>query len=180
MPGRERLTEPCPYCREGVSPDQPKAACDTCMAWHHAECWNEYGACAACAANQVAGTESVGLRCTWKGWLGTRPDCTRSGSPREGTSLALCPKHGEDFDRGRKRITPLLIGVLGLLCLLGSASLLPKVATLNPIPGLLVAGMAALGSLGLYMLWLAWSRWPIRTSPNDDPPEPDSKQEERR
>jgi hypothetical protein len=40
---------PCPYCHGPVGPDDIKAACDSCMAWHHRECWEGHGSCAACA-----------------------------------------------------------------------------------------------------------------------------------
>lgn len=39
----------CPFCREAVGPStQAKRACSSCMAWHHAECWDEQGGCASC------------------------------------------------------------------------------------------------------------------------------------
>lgn len=46
----------CPYCREGVEPRQPKAACDACMSWHHDECWDEHGGCSACGEQAPVGT----------------------------------------------------------------------------------------------------------------------------
>ncbi len=54
---REQLrlsAERCPYCHEAVErSDQDKVACNACMAWHHAGCWNEHGACAACGADRT-------------------------------------------------------------------------------------------------------------------------------
>jgi hypothetical protein len=56
-PGRDRETEidaevhhpRCPYCHEAVTPaDEEKRSCGSCMAWHHAECWDEHQGCAAC------------------------------------------------------------------------------------------------------------------------------------
>lgn len=49
QPVVKALHPPCPYCHGPVEPRQIKAACDGCMAWHHRECWEEHGACAACA-----------------------------------------------------------------------------------------------------------------------------------
>lgn len=43
---------PCPYCHGPVEPRQTKAACDSCMAWHHKECWEEHGSCSACAFSE--------------------------------------------------------------------------------------------------------------------------------
>jgi len=43
----------CPFCRESVAPADAKAACDQCMAWHHAECWGEHGRCSACGAGSA-------------------------------------------------------------------------------------------------------------------------------
>jgi len=40
--------ERCPFCHEPVRSDDTKAACDACMAWHHADCWAEHDGCAAC------------------------------------------------------------------------------------------------------------------------------------
>ena len=45
----------CPYCRDAVQPEDPKAACDACMTWHHAECWEGLGRCAACQAERAVG-----------------------------------------------------------------------------------------------------------------------------
>lgn len=45
----------CPYCHEGVAPDQGKQACDACMAWHHSECWAEHGGCSACGSEARVG-----------------------------------------------------------------------------------------------------------------------------
>lgn len=41
----------CPYCHEQVLPSQSKLPCDACMAWHHTECWEAHGTCAACGAD---------------------------------------------------------------------------------------------------------------------------------
>lgn len=43
--------ERCPFCHEEVRREEPaKTACGACMAWHHAACADEHGACAACGA----------------------------------------------------------------------------------------------------------------------------------
>lgn len=39
----------CPFCHEAVAAAEEKRACEACMAWSHAECWRDHGACAACA-----------------------------------------------------------------------------------------------------------------------------------
>lgn len=46
----------CPYCHDGVDPDDTKTACDGCMSWHHAPCWREHGACAACGGARALTT----------------------------------------------------------------------------------------------------------------------------
>ena len=38
----------CPYCHESVEISSSKTACESCMAWHHKECWQEHGGCSAC------------------------------------------------------------------------------------------------------------------------------------
>ncbi len=42
----------CPYCKDAVAPVDDKTACAGCMAWLHAACWNEHGACSACGGEQ--------------------------------------------------------------------------------------------------------------------------------
>lgn len=166
--------ERCPYCHEDVAPDQPKVACDACMAWHHSECWAEYGACAACAASQVAGRP-----CTWRGWGGNQPACPRSGELVEGSQQSLCPEHRAEFDRGRRMAAPVVLIVLGTSLLLGAAAFLRTTLLMRPIHGLFVTATAVMASLGLYMLWLAWARWPEKAAPEasspgkDEPPKSD-------
>lgn len=41
----------CPYCHGDISGIEEKKGCEQCMAWHHKECWVEYGKCAACFVN---------------------------------------------------------------------------------------------------------------------------------
>lgn len=162
--GIEVARDRCPYCHADVAPDQPKAACDSCMAWHHAECWEEYGACAACAAAEVAGHELAkdhrGLPCAWKGWSGLKPVCEAVGHPREGIQAAYCAEHFVEFEQGRRYVAPIVLSVIGVACLLGSGTFVFRILGLRPIPGMYVAAAAVLGSLGLWMTWLAWSRWP--------------------
>lgn len=38
----------CPYCHDSVTADSVKTACESCMAWHHLDCWQEHGACSTC------------------------------------------------------------------------------------------------------------------------------------
>jgi hypothetical protein len=38
----------CPWCHDAVRGGQEKRGCSACMAWHHEECFEEHGACAAC------------------------------------------------------------------------------------------------------------------------------------
>lgn len=45
----------CPFCKVSVRPEQGKVACDSCMAWHHRECWTDHGACSACGFATVSG-----------------------------------------------------------------------------------------------------------------------------
>lgn len=78
---------PCPYCHGPVEPRAIKAACDGCMAWHHKECWDEHGACAACAfpepplvapAFEVPGEHVSEIR-----------EALELGNPREAQQLCL-------------------------------------------------------------------------------------------
>ncbi len=48
----------CPYCHGAVAPAEPKAACDRCMSWHHQECWDTLGRCAACQAEAPVGARA--------------------------------------------------------------------------------------------------------------------------
>ncbi|MDF1663901.1 MAG: hypothetical protein P1V97_19175 [Planctomycetota bacterium] len=38
----------CPYCHDSVTAESEKTACESCMAWHHLDCWREHGACSTC------------------------------------------------------------------------------------------------------------------------------------
>lgn len=42
----------CAYCKDTVELPE-RVACARCLALHHAPCWEEHGACAACAAVEV-------------------------------------------------------------------------------------------------------------------------------
>lgn len=46
----------CPFCHAPVLPgrEDAKQSCGECMAWHHAECWETHGGCAACNAQRPA------------------------------------------------------------------------------------------------------------------------------
>jgi TPR repeat protein len=48
----------CPYCHEDVRPgdDEAKQSCGSCMAWHHAECWQDHGGCSACNQKDTEST----------------------------------------------------------------------------------------------------------------------------
>ena len=39
----------CPYCHDPIEASARKTGCETCMAWHHRECWEEHAGCSACA-----------------------------------------------------------------------------------------------------------------------------------
>lgn len=153
----------CPYCHEDLAPDQARQACDACGAWHHAGCWVEYGACAACAAAEVAGRP-----CTWRGWGGSRPACPKRGELLEGSEQVLCPEHLAEFERGKRKAAPLVLSLLGGACLLGAAVFLRTTLLMRPIHGMYVTGTAVLASFGLYMVWLAWARWP-ESAPDASP-----------
>ncbi|MDF1666000.1 MAG: hypothetical protein P1V97_29860 [Planctomycetota bacterium] len=43
-----RALAKCPYCHDTISPRVEKTGCESCMAWHHLECWDSHGACSAC------------------------------------------------------------------------------------------------------------------------------------
>lgn len=48
----------CPFCHETITPRVEKLACDACMAWHHAACWDEAGGtCSSCGASLVSGSD---------------------------------------------------------------------------------------------------------------------------
>lgn len=54
---RNRGVRPtCPYCRAAVEKGEAKVACGDCLAWLHAECLGEHGACAACGSVAVLRT----------------------------------------------------------------------------------------------------------------------------
>lgn len=43
-----RALSKCPFCHDSISPSSEKTGCESCMAWHHLECWDSHGACSAC------------------------------------------------------------------------------------------------------------------------------------
>jgi hypothetical protein len=45
----------CLYCDELVQAHERKTACDRCLSWHHQECWDALGHCAACKATDAVG-----------------------------------------------------------------------------------------------------------------------------
>ena len=50
----------CPFCHDDVRPEDEKAACSSCMAWHHEACWGEHGGCSACGAGRATGRSENG------------------------------------------------------------------------------------------------------------------------
>jgi len=40
----------CPFCHDTCQADGEDVVCHDCLARHHAECWGENGACAACSS----------------------------------------------------------------------------------------------------------------------------------
>lgn len=114
----------CPYCHEGVGPEEVKTACGTCMAWHHEECWVGHSGCSGC-----------GLR---------DPE---QRAPREERASET---EGEDPNRVREYV----LGGLGVLCSLVATLLslatMSVNAHLGPLLGLpfaVVGGGLALGRL---------------------------------
>ena len=43
----------CPYCHVSLAGAEPKKGCDSCLAWHHAECWDEHGRCSTCGSGSA-------------------------------------------------------------------------------------------------------------------------------
>ncbi|HBP20397.1 MAG TPA: hypothetical protein DEA08_21720 [Planctomycetes bacterium] len=95
---------PCPYCHGPVEPRAIKAACDGCMAWHHKECWDEHGTCAACAfpepplvapAFEIPSQEAREIR-----------EALRLGNPLE--AQELCLELHEDERQARRLYEALL------------------------------------------------------------------------
>ena len=86
----------CPFCKDAVRPDQDKVACDACMAWHHSECWADYGACSACRGASRAeqgGHSDSRSACRWQG-------CPRLPDPLCANELhlkGLCNAHAAGF-----------------------------------------------------------------------------------
>lgn len=60
----------CPFCHEGVRPEEEKHACLACMAWHHQGCVTEnQGRCATCGAgvvSPVASSADPALPASWR------------------------------------------------------------------------------------------------------------------
>ena len=72
----------CPYCKDAVQPGDRKKACDACMSWHHAECWEGYGRCAACEGASVAGVDApAGLVSVRGAGPGVDVEAAASGAP---------------------------------------------------------------------------------------------------
>jgi len=44
----------CPFCQDGINISRDKwVVCAACLARHHRECWDEYGACSTCKHQQM-------------------------------------------------------------------------------------------------------------------------------
>jgi hypothetical protein len=58
QPVRVSVDHPlCPFCKDAVRSGDPKVACDSCMGWHHAECWGEGGdRCSSCGLDVLSGS----------------------------------------------------------------------------------------------------------------------------
>lgn len=67
----------CPFCHDECSVAAEVAVCRACLSRHHAECWNEGGACASCSSSEYldAPTEGEELAEAQQqqetNWLGT-------------------------------------------------------------------------------------------------------------
>lgn len=95
----------CPYCHGSLRPEEAKAACEHCMAWHHRECVEAHARCASCGDPLVAGSPA-------------RPPRRRRPKfpvPQRGTSLseAVRPSYGR-----------ILVRQLGLPCAVVAGALL--------------------------------------------------------
>lgn len=49
----ERPPSRCPFCHDGLGPDDLLAACRECAARHHEGCWDEAGRCSACGCERA-------------------------------------------------------------------------------------------------------------------------------
>lgn len=97
----------CPFCRDQVRTAADKRACASCMAWHHAECWEEHGACAACQAGQATGgpaAEHAAPRPDQRGEVAA----PGQGPSRAGTLTALLLGYATYFVLGIAVATALL------------------------------------------------------------------------
>lgn len=100
----------CPYCHDAVTADSLKTACESCMAWHHRDCWEEHGACSTC--HQVRDRDRASGSNSERGGrkVCDQAGCTEFAVNREemGALAKLCTDHGVSR---AKRSETLMLGL---------------------------------------------------------------------
>lgn len=134
-------------------PEQEKAACSSCMAFHHAECWQTHGSCAGCGVARVLqATDAQEAAppprarptrgsCAWEGCVWDRDPKLGEAQVYVGwrsvAQSTLCRAHAADALRDSAQ----WVCLLGLTFLLLSGMLLPAA---GPLVALLAAFVSAL------------------------------------
>jgi hypothetical protein len=159
----------CPYCKDAVQPEQEKSSCHGCMAWHHAECWDEHGACSACGATALADAtaqqrrtapSSLRPQCTWgdctrpaRGFRapGFWPLRVRAPAGQRCLGHRLCSEH---LARGLRRVTratPLILLMMGAFLAMLVLAVASGADLSASLPELIVVGLFLLNaSFGLW------------------------------
>ena len=120
----------CPYCHESVEISSSKTACESCMAWHHKECWQEHGGCSACGtgvteqSSEIHEVTETAARSTCV--HGNCEELVQTRSSAHGYRLRCmnhAVKYGQDKVRSQELallvlIVPTLLSFLGCLALL--------------------------------------------------------------
>jgi hypothetical protein len=96
----------CPYCHDEVMPPDAKEACNGCMSWQHAACWDELSRCAACqrARDVAKGGPAKGLKyytfsSNWNSWESLFEEAAEYASSK-GQAAVFSISHSADASDG--------------------------------------------------------------------------------
>ncbi|MDF1665998.1 MAG: hypothetical protein P1V97_29850 [Planctomycetota bacterium] len=116
----------CPYCHDSVTVHSSKQACESCMAWHHKECWQEHGGCSGCGGQKQSSPATISPKQESQEPLPPHlATCFQRicQSPRQ-TVLKnsgyeiLCREHAHDAAKTSVKVYTVILGLLPTLSLM--------------------------------------------------------------